>query len=260
MFITETLPEEQQALLDKHNEDLRKVITGLNSPLFLIKLAVILSIFISIGRFIAEIVAHTYGISVGEIWVLQMVLTAVMLIAVGIIICGYIRSKRILDGGSAIALDEQGKLLERDCHEALGIPLDAENVEFFAVDYAVENGKVELLESLGSGSINTEYKVYVWNNKLCMADISEKHSVPLENTVGIKRIDDRISFMFWYKDTPYNKDEYKQYNIKFDKKEQEYTVKWYYSLQIQYNGEDYELYFPPYELSVIEKLTGFKAE
>ena len=65
--------------------------------------------------------------------------------------------------------------------------------------------------------------------------------------------------MLWNKDTEYNKGKYVDYDIKRIN-EFDYKIRAYYSLDINREGETYKMYFPPYELDVIESLTDVKYE
>ena len=80
-------------------------------------------------------------------------------------------------------------------------------------------------------------------------------AIPLENITGIYKIDKRIKFFGWNKAEEYRSDRYKPYQIK--QSGFALTVKNCYALRFHSDfGEDYEIFFPTYELDTWTALTG----
>ncbi len=138
------------------------------------------------------------------------------------------------------------------------VPPDATEMDLLSINYRVKNGKIQFVENGFSTFSNFVAMAYRENDSLCLTTDEEKHTIPLSQITGIRTINKRASLMVWYKDTPYNKGEYKSYKMTASQWGGDISFKPYYSLCIQRDGEEYELYFPPYELPLIQRLTGIE--
>lgn len=139
-------------------------------------------------------------------------------------------------------------------YEQLNIPENALEVDVFVFQYKLKNDKAKFLKAGCFNFINKVTTAFVQNGCLCFNDVTMRMDIPLDSITEIKRIDKRVYFPDWNKDETHLKEPYKQYRI--SSKDYGYSVKYFYALCIRYFGTDYELLFPPYELPVIEKLTG----
>ena len=258
-FITEKLPTHLQVRMDANTEEVKKNLERLNRPIFLIKLGVAFAIFTVIGRFLGKVIFN-FSESPAASYVINGIVIALLLVTVVLFIAGMRLSKTILTDKKSSELTEKCRALQDECMETMGVPANAVDVELFNVDYTNKDGKIKFHSEFGCEVYNTDYKLYVENGNLTIIELPSKFSIPLESITSIKKIDEKISFYFWNKETPYNKGEFAQYKIKYNKNDSVYLIKYYYSLEINHNGEEYSLYFPPYELEAVEKLTGLKAE
>ena len=259
VFITEKLPSDLQEKFEKHSEAVSNNLKKTTKPFFFITVAIVLTICATVMRLVAKVVGGITESIDPELYLG----VAAIIIFVGvcvIIAANVVKIDRTLKGDTAQRLKEQGDIISKECLEAMRVPLEAIDVDFLTMDYQYQNGELVIVETMGCKFINIEYKTYAEEGVLCIADVEQKHTISLSEIVSIKRIDEKISFSFWNKETLHNQGEFEQYKIKYNKKQYYYTVKWYYSLVINHSGEEYELYFPPYELDTIEKLTGLKAE
>ena len=145
------------------------------------------------------------------------------------------------------------------CYKGLGVPDNAERMDVLVVRYQWKNGKVILKSTGPFKALNADLRAFTEKDALCLADSFQKFTIPFESLTGIRSIRKRIAISNWNKDEPYNQGEYKPYHIKGN----QYggvILPYYYALGIRYNGEEYELYFPPYELAAVERLTGCRME
>lgn len=171
------------------------------------------------------------------------------------------KSKKVLDTDEAKNVaDEINEKIE-DMYDELNIPTDADNVDILIFQYVNKNGEVVLKGNALSMNLylNTDMKVFVSNDCLCLADLESVYSIPLNELKRITTIPKKIMMPFWNKEEPFNKGRYKEYNIKKNQYES-FFVKPYYILEIEHNDETWGIYFPPYELPIIEKLTNLKAD
>ena len=76
---------------------------------------------------------------------------------------------------------------------------------------------------------------------------------------AIRTIWKSIAVPTWNKETELGKGCYKEYKLTVDKYQCVHMKK-YYILEFEQNGETWGIYFPQYELPVVETLTGIKAE
>ena len=77
----------------------------------------------------------------------------------------------------------------------------------------------------------------------------------MRETTGIKKIDRWAGMSDWNRDKKWDSGEYARYDIKVNPKGG-YNIPYYYALCISHGGEDYELYFAPYDLEAVKGLTG----
>ena len=154
--------------------------------------------------------------------------------------------------------DESEKNLQQ-AYFSLGVPQDAENVDIFCSEYVIRKGEPELKPIKMFGFANADLKVFADRNELFIADTENLYAIALDSIEKISRYNGKLTMMFWNKETAHNKGKYRPYHIR-KQGEFKYTVKTYYSLDINRDGETYKMYFPPYELDVIERLTRVKYE
>ena len=138
----------------------------------------------------------------------------------------------------------------------LGIPENAYVIDVLVSNYTVKNDKVKLYTPplAYTPFINVPMRAYFVDNKLCLADAETVFSFPL-GILGVgRRINKKAILPQWNKDEPYNKGEYKQYNLKIS--DAGIHVKPYYVLEVKHGCETLGIYFPCYERYVFENLIG----
>lgn len=255
VFLTDSVPEEQMARIEKHDDNVTENLDRkyLPLPMRMLKLLSGLATLLAAVIVIAPIGEETisYKEFAGELW---------WIFAIGII-CGVVYGLLCLwenKNKKAYEESDENKAFERESDNIdaasrvyLGIPDDSVKMDVFLGNYKLKRGNVVYSEF---NPINMEIDVFVDGANLCFADAASKYTVPFSDIRCVKEIKKNISFLFWNKDEEPDKGEYKQYKIR--QNNFGYTVKYYYALVIERDGEEYDLHFPPYELSVIEKLTG----
>ncbi len=153
-----------------------------------------------------------------------------------------------------IALQKSEALMQK-CYDTLGVPKDAADVDVLCGQYRVKDGKIVHKSIASYTFINTELKVFVQNGALCFADINQAFAIPQEALLSIHTVNKTVSLPTWNKKTRIGEAPYDKYKISATR--YGYSSKPYYALCIRTEtGEDYELYFPCYELPIIQSLTG----
>ncbi len=168
------------------------------------------------------------------------------------------QNRKSEEENNEIPEDESEKNLQQ-AYFSLGVPQDAENVDILCSEYVIREGEPELKPIKMFGFANADLKVFADHNALFIADTENLYEIALDSIEKISRYNGKLTMMFWNKETAHNKGKYQPYHIR-KRGEFKYTVKTYYSLDINREGETYKMYFPPYELDVIERLTGMKYE
>lgn len=141
----------------------------------------------------------------------------------------------------------------------LGVPKSAKNVDIICPNYVIRNGEPVLKSLKVFGFLNAELKLFSDESAVYIADAENLYFIGFTDIEKISKYNRKLNLMFWNKNIGYNEEKYQKYNIK-KCGESNYTINEYYSLDINRDGETYKMYFPPYELDVIERLTGIKYE
>ena len=138
----------------------------------------------------------------------------------------------------------------------LSVPADAKEVDILSFFYKIKDNGIKVCEKPMQVAqyFNPIYKVFSDSEHLYLANLDGKFAIPLASVVEIQTVKKHIRIAGWNKATPYNKGMYKQYKLNIDN----YGCihcKQYHILKFHHQGELWGIYFPPYELPVIEKIT-----
>ena len=148
-----------------------------------------------------------------------------------------------------------------DIYAEFNVPADALEIDLLSFGYKIKNGEpVQKTRPFEMTShINMHTRIFVEEGNLIIADRECKYAFPLDSLRGIHTVKKRISIPQWYKDTPFNEGEYKKYKMAANQFGSIF-FKPYHILELDRNGVTWGIYFPCYELPVIEKLTGLTAK
>lgn len=169
------------------------------------------------------------------------------------------KAKTVMESDEAVLTINHSNAIAENILSALGVPPNTPRVDFFAARYKSKGDKISIKAWGIAQFCNAELFAYTENGMLYLADVFQKFAVPLTEATGIRKIKKHVTMDRWNKDISHNKGEYKQYRLTKGQ-HGEYHMRYYYALCILHNGETYELYFPPYELDILQKLTGLQAE
>ena len=148
-----------------------------------------------------------------------------------------------------------------DIYERFNVPADAPYVDILSFCYKIKDGEAVHKERATdlTSHINYATRVFIEGENLILADRDSKFAFPLDSLRKIHTVKKRISIPVWTKDTPYNEGEYKQYKMTVNQFGSIF-MKTYHILELDRNGVAWGIYFPCYELRVIENITGLTAE
>lgn len=256
-FLADQVTAAQEAALDSCTEDIEELQSEASLP----KTLNILKYICSLGTIIG-----VCGIirNIGDVSFKQMFINAPA-IMYGTIACAVIwgilwlyerkKNKEVSEKESTSLAIRRADAAVEACYDMLGVPANAFNADIFMMKYKLKGGIIKPRDQGFFTFINAELKVFADEENLYIADAISKYAFPKECLTGIRTINKKAQVSGWHKETPYNKGEYKKYKIT----ENDYGtifIKPYYALQMSRYGEDYELYFPVYELEIMKALTG----
>ena len=143
-------------------------------------------------------------------------------------------------------------------YSELGVPADAPCVDVIRFNYVLMGDKVVPFQQNKNSEkyYVVDFKFYVEKENLCISTDEEVYGIKLSTIKGIKRVDKKI-YLPQNMSVGNRAEKFKKYNIK--KSVCYYVIKPYYILEFEHKNERWGLYFPCYELPVIEELTGLKA-
>jgi len=136
----------------------------------------------------------------------------------------------------------------------LSVPADAKEVDILSFYYKEKNGTIKVCEKglQVAQYFNPVFKIFSDTESLCLANLDGKYAFPRSSIMGIRTVKKHIRIAGWNKEVQYNKGMYKQYKLTIDN----YGCihcKSYHILELNLNGEIWGIYFPSYELPVIEE-------
>ena len=157
--------------------------------------------------------------------------------------------------------DQAERLIDstvKSLEEEFGIPTDAKDVDVLAFTYKIKNGKEKIVSNGFNTYLILGCIVYVKDDYLRFVSMREEWAIPLRAFIKVERINKKVPIPMagWNKETPFNKGEFKQY--KMTNNGTHIFFKPYYNFIINYEGSEYKLSVPPYELDRLLALTGLK--
>ena len=153
--------------------------------------------------------------------------------------------------------------LDKTCDAILAdlkVPQDSKEIDILSFFYKLKGEENKVCEKgfQIAPYINSIFHIFADTENLFLANLEGKYAIPLSAIKGIKSIKKTIRIMEWNKDEEFNKEMYKQYKLSEDN----YgciICKSYHILEFEHNNDLWGIYFPCYELPVIEEITGLKA-
>lgn len=143
----------------------------------------------------------------------------------------------------------------------LQVPKDSKEIDVLSFFYKVKNDEIKVCEKglQVAPYTNPVFHIFADSETLYLANLDGKYAFPLSSIKGIKTIKKTIRIMEWNKDEAHNKGIYKQYKLSEDN----YgciICKKYHVLEFEHHNDLWGIYFPCYELPVVEELTGLTAD
>lgn len=181
-------------------------------------------------------------------------------IAVSLSIVERKKKKDVEESEDYQALEKHAESVIEQSYNDLKVPQDATQFDALVWPYKEKkNGKkvTAIMYDNQRGLLNA--KIFKQDNYVCIADARTVWGIPVDNLVKIKKISKIVLVDSWHKAERYDEGQYKQYNIKLTGVGL-LGIKPYCALQFAYEGEDFELFFPNYELETVCSITGLQVE
>ncbi|MBO5224469.1 MAG: hypothetical protein J6C23_08160 [Clostridia bacterium] len=257
---------EQNEELDKKQDELQERMGGQKQKASIPKIFSILQlIFLAIGAIliISLIRACDPDVDFFEFFFRTWWLWACALVSLAIaFIIERIEKKKeneVVESSEFKEITEEMVEVEKKSYDALAIPENAIDTDFFITYFKLNKSGKRVRPSalMMFESANTEFKLFVEDEKLCLADMSMVVGIPLSSITGIEKINKSMTFTGWNKSEAFNSEKYKPYKLKTNSYGVIF-VKPYYLLKFNLEDKEYALYFPSYELSTVLSLTGLK--
>lgn len=191
------------------------------------------------------------------LWVGIILLVA----SAAIFLFGKVKEKKVLDSEESKQTMSRLDSVSDNIFSELGVPADAKDVDVLSFFYKVKDGEIKACENISSSApfSSSVFKIYADLENLYLVNLDGKYAFARSMLTSIRKINKRTIISGWNKDENFNKGIFKQYNIKGDQMERIHC-KCRYVLELNREGELWNIYFPNYELPVFEEMTGLKAE
>ena len=189
--------------------------------------------------------------------ILVTVLSGIILVS----IFGYEKTRQINYEKSDICAEYNARIdnMFDSIYMEMGVPIDAPDVDFFSFNYILKSAEVVPVKTGKYGQLYniSKLKFYSDNKKLYIASDEEVYAIDIASIKRIKKVDKPISIAV---DKRQKKRiaKFEKYNIKG--RFGTYKIESYYIMGFEHKSDLWGLYFPWYELPVIEELTGIKAQ
>ena len=169
------------------------------------------------------------------------------------------KEKEVLTSDETQRVVATAEQLLENVYDELHVPRNAASMDILVFRYVLKNGQVVPKATGIVTFMSCVCKVFTENGMLCIADADQRYEIPLGAVRRIVTVNKDASIPTWNKDVPTNKPPYKQYKLRLD----DYGFihfKPYYILELEHEGQAWSVYFPSYELPLVEALTGHHPE
>lgn len=251
-FVRDKVPEYHAECLENSGEETEKAVEkAVKGPL---ALRILLVVFAAIGVGGLEVFLEMLGeVDAPGIFEWSVLTISVVCVAISILLAvlQHRQTKKTLESDEVTQLTNDLDRLSDSSKQLLGVPADAAELDVFGYGYEIKRGKEKrLLKELGEYMTSSLY-VFVENGELMLANDVEKYAIPLSAITGVRVIRKKTKAFCWTKDDKQMSATYKPYMVGYNDGDGIFTVRAIYSLDIAYNGEEYELVVPNYDWELV---------
>lgn len=171
------------------------------------------------------------------------------------------KEKCVMESDESDAILSNWNTIADTIFAELDVPADAQTVDLLSFTYKIKNG-MAVARTRGMDVTpyhNMEYRMFTDHEALHIANVEGRYSFPRSSFRAIRTVTKGIWIPVWNKETAPNQEPYKQFKLSTNNYGHLH-VKQHYILELDYLGESWGIYFPNYELSAFEAMTGLHAE
>lgn len=178
-----------------------------------------------------------------------------------LLLAAKIKASKVLKQEGA---DQQSRDIDKDfgqLQQELEVPKDALDVDVMVFKYKLKKGEIcpRAFGLQTTPYINASVKMYATQDELYIVDLDSVYTLEKYELRRITTVNKRISVSGWNKEEDPRQGSFKPYKITLNNVG-DIFFKPYYILEIERDFVRYGIYFPCYELEVMERLTGLKAD
>lgn len=173
---------------------------------------------------------------------------------------GYLKEKIVMGKKENIGLFGSLESLADNIYESMGVPEDAPEVDILSFHYTAKAGKIKVHDNGTQYALyrNLIFKVHTDGRFLYLTNTEGQYAISLSGIRKIHTIRKGIEVTGWNKDIQPSQGRYKPYKITINNFDCAH-FKTYHILEVMEEDTLWGIYFPCYELPVMEDLTGIKA-
>lgn len=258
-FITRTASKQKIEEYENKQKDLEQTVEKSKLPLVLRIIKYLCGLFFLMGLATSAKAGFETALKNAPILAMSEALCGILWIILHFVSKG--KEKKVLKEENA---EQQSKEIDEDfknIHNELNVPDDAAEIDVLLFKYKMKNGKINpYLSGLQTTAyINMSVKLYETKDELHIADLGNVYSFAKSELKVITTVNKRISVPTWNKDEDPRKGSFKRYKMTVNDIGNVF-FKPYYILEIEHGSQIFGIYFPCYELEIVEHLTGLKAE
>lgn len=171
------------------------------------------------------------------------------------------KAQRVMESDESQYLISNWNRITDAVFAELDVPPDAQVVDLLSFTYKTKND-MPAARTRGMDITpyqNKEFQIFADQEQIHFVNLDGKYSFPRSALRTIRRISKGIWIPDWNKDIAPNEEPYKQFKLSTNNYGHLH-VKPYYVLELDHLGEEWGIYFPNYELTKMEALTGLQTE
>lgn len=256
-FIVEKADDDSDKLIDENLDLLLKTQKKYSLPLILTILYYLSGglsaiIIISLAKSLLSIPISTAYHNAPFLFYLAPIFLAVFLI-----LLFYKRKKQqaYLKSNEYATLEEQEKIIMDNSKTAFHIPDNNVEIDILSYRYVEKNGKKKLKAFLFANYMNICVHAFIKDNSLCFADATMLMNIPLRSVTAFVKQKKKATFPNWNKSEPFNSTQYKPFKIRSNQFGT--FISDYYSLHIQDEKGNFEIFIPVYDAKKLADMIGF---
>lgn len=262
-YIERSISSETSSKQDANQDELLNAQKNAKLPTWLkiIQMLCFLTAACTLGGLLSAFGKGEDGESFGEMWkrfvgngaiVILVVGLVCLVVAIALLVWERKRTKRVEASPEYQTIIDEREKLQNGSYDELGVPTDADDIDVFCYPFKYNKRGKEKFGSPFAKYVTISHKVFVRDDNLYFADITNLVKIPLSAITETYVMAKSVNFYGWTKKQNFNSKEYKLYKIRSNNFGAMF-VKGCYCINLLLDGSEFEIIIPPYEWQVLEK-------